>query len=141
MKLDPSTLPLINAACAHVQARAISGRQASPGQHSLLQGGAISRDARAIVQGRWSASIGVDFVIVAHQRTQFFYGLRGPSVARAALVERHARDRGNCRRLIDPTARVASLARHADFDAIARVLALPRAIGMLFTDPAGVVAN
>jgi hypothetical protein len=35
------------------------GRQPSPGQHSLLQGGAISRDARASVQGRWSASIGV----------------------------------------------------------------------------------
>jgi hypothetical protein len=70
---------------------------------------------------------------------------RGPSVPRAVLVERHARDRGNCRRLIDSAARVASLAWHADFDAIARVLALaiaaPRAIGMLLTDPSRVVAN
>jgi hypothetical protein len=70
---------------------------------------------------------------------------RGPSMPRAVLVVGHARDRGNCRRLVDPAARVACLARHADFDAIARVLALaiaaPRAIGRLLTDPAGVVAN
>jgi len=64
---------------------------------------------------------------------------------RAILVVGHARDRRFCRRLIDLAARVASLARHSDFDAIARVLALaraaPRAIGMLLADPAGVVAN
>jgi hypothetical protein len=63
----------IDRAADHLDGRSyfLLGRQLSPGQHSLLQGGAISRDARAIVQGRWSASIGVDFVVVAHQRTQF----------------------------------------------------------------------
>jgi hypothetical protein len=71
--------------------------------------------------------------------------LREPySVPRAILVERHARDRGNCRRLIDPAARVANLTRHASA-AVARVRTLavtaPRAIGMVLADPAGVVAN
>jgi len=43
-------------------------RQQVPSQHSLLQCGAISQNARTIVQGRRLPGIDIDFVIVAHQR-------------------------------------------------------------------------
>jgi hypothetical protein len=66
-------------------------------------------------------------------------------LTRAILVDCHAGDRRDGRRRIDPAARVASLARHADFDAFARVGALarsaPRTIRMVFADPSAVIAK
>ena len=42
-------------------------RQSAPSQHSLLQCGAISQNARSIVQCRRLPGIDIDFVVLAHQ--------------------------------------------------------------------------
>jgi hypothetical protein len=66
----------------------------------------------------------------------------GALVPRAILVQRHARQRRKGWRFINPAAGIA-LTRHASTLSGVGTLtvAAPRAIGMIFTDPAGVVAN
>src|ERR1700730_11817454 len=83
-----------------------------PVAHKLdLQGGVIIQNACSVVQRRRPPGIGIDFVIIGHQRAQYLL-LRQPSLPRAVLVVCHARDRRELWRLVNTAAGIA-LARHA----------------------------